>query len=775
MEWFRTIDPVWLSLGPVLVINLLLTSSLLYFLATRKGRPVPEEVKTRFNSRFLSGTLKHWWYWNNQPIAAFLVRCKATPNVLTFIGFLLSIVAAFFFAKGLYGFAGWTMLFGGTFDLFDGHVARLTGQSSKSGAFFDSVMDRFGEGIIFLGLAFCFKDSWVLGFIIAGLIGSMAVSYTKARGEGVGVVVKKGSMQRPERLVYLGCASIFEPITSYGLGFVIPNPPPYLVIAAIVLIGVMTNATAVYRMIFVMNKLDSAEKKRADESIPQKLTKLLLLENRYGYDRAKAKFKLSLLLMADGAHPEILSSLIREGRLPNLARRFQEKGRCEEAVTCFPSASGPAYTPFVTGCFPGTCDVPGIRWFDPTVDLDRRLTTKRFRDYFGMGAYLFDSDLSKKVKTIYEYSRQAYNILGMVNRGCSPARDPAFFSAPWLFWRAKKQNNLEAVEETAFRWFLNALKREPDFIFYFFPTIDLLTHETAVDHSKVIRAYERLDGYVGKMAEALKAAGLAEETCWILASDHGHSAVQNHFDLEAFLERGFSTVYYPKSFRGWQEAKAVNMVTGNAMSHIYLRGAQAWGGRRFIEEPEIENLARALLQEAAVDILLGRSEEGGIKILSRRGKARLVEDADGRISYQPAGGDPFGFSKLPPVLDAEEALRLTDGSAYPDALVQAAQLFRSKRSGDLVVSATLGSDLRGRFETPPHNSGHGSLNREHMRVPFYVSPRLDLAPGPYRTTDIFTLILDLMGIEPESLLDGRTILSRSEQPASAVQYPQAFR
>lgn len=274
MEWFRNIDPVWLSLGPILVINLILTTSLLYFLATRKQRPIPEEVQTRYNSRFLSGTLKHWWYWNTTPIARFLVKFKATPNALTFIGFLFSLVAAFFYAKGLYGFAGWVMMFGATFDLFDGHVARLTGKTSKSGAFFDSVMDRFAEGIVFLGLSFCFKDSWVLGFVIAGLIGSMLVSYTRARGEAVGVVVKKGSMQRPERVVYLGCASIFEPITSYGLSFVIPNSPPYLVLAAIILIGVMTNVTAIYRMIFVMNALDSAEKKRVNETIPQRLTKL---------------------------------------------------------------------------------------------------------------------------------------------------------------------------------------------------------------------------------------------------------------------------------------------------------------------------------------------------------------------------------------------------------------------------------------------------------------------------------------------------------------------
>lgn len=256
MDFLRSIDPVWLSLGPIVVINIILTTSLLYFLATKKGRPVPKEVQTRHNSKFLSGTLKHWWYWNNEPIARFFIRMKITPNILTVIGFLFNIVATFFYAKGLFGYAGWIMVFGATFDLFDGQVARLTGKSSKSGAFFDSVMDRFSEGIIFLGLAFCFKDSWVLGFVLAGLIGSMAVSYARARGESVGVVVKTGSMQRPERVVYLGCSSIFEPMTSYALSFVMNSPPPFLVIAAILLIGIMTNFTAIYRMIVVMNELE---------------------------------------------------------------------------------------------------------------------------------------------------------------------------------------------------------------------------------------------------------------------------------------------------------------------------------------------------------------------------------------------------------------------------------------------------------------------------------------------------------------------------------------
>lgn len=278
MEYLRSIDPVWISLGPIVVINAILSSSLIYFLLTRKGRPIPQEVQSRYNSRFLSGALKHWWYWNNEPIAKFFVRLRMTPNVLTMIGFVVSGIAAFFFTKGLFGYAGWLMLFGGTFDLFDGQVARITGKVSKSGAFFDSVMDRFSEGVVFLGLAFYYHDSWILGFLIAGLVGSMLVSYTRARGEAVGVDCRKGSMQRPERIVYLGCASIFQPMASYFVRSTWPESPAFLVIAAILLIGVMTNFTAVYRMIFVMNALDNREKRSAEETVPQMLAKLVTRE-----------------------------------------------------------------------------------------------------------------------------------------------------------------------------------------------------------------------------------------------------------------------------------------------------------------------------------------------------------------------------------------------------------------------------------------------------------------------------------------------------------------
>lgn len=271
---------IWVTLTPIVVINFIAFIYMMIFLATRKKWPVPDEVKSRHTSRFLNNFFKEWWYWITTPIARFLIALRFSPNIITFIGFAISCFAAYLFSEGLFGYAGWVLILGATFDMFDGKVARMTGQTSRSGAYYDSVMDRFGEGAVMIGLASYFRYTWVLYFVIAGLIGSMLVSYTRARGEGVGVACSKGPMQRPERIAYLSVASIFQPIADYLLSLAVSLPPPVLVIGAIIIIGVMTNFTAVYRMVYIMNALDNDDRSQGEQTIPQILMKLSTHEGR---------------------------------------------------------------------------------------------------------------------------------------------------------------------------------------------------------------------------------------------------------------------------------------------------------------------------------------------------------------------------------------------------------------------------------------------------------------------------------------------------------------
>jgi CDP-diacylglycerol--glycerol-3-phosphate 3-phosphatidyltransferase len=130
-----------------------------------------------------------------------------TPNALTYIGFLLTVVTAFLLAWGSFRIGALVLLIAAWFDMLDGALARITGQSSTFGAFLDSTLDRYSESVTFLALAVFYsrdvstRTELVLIFII--LIGSLMVSYTRARAEALNIECKAGMLQRPERIVLL--------------------------------------------------------------------------------------------------------------------------------------------------------------------------------------------------------------------------------------------------------------------------------------------------------------------------------------------------------------------------------------------------------------------------------------------------------------------------------------------------------------------------------------------------------------------------------------------
>lgn len=259
-DFLRNYDPIWLALGPLLAFNLLMLAALAYFTLTYREQPIAEDVDKKEHTRLLSRFLKEYWYWLIGPAEKLCLWMGVTPNALTVMGFVLSVMAGYFFHLGMIGLGGWFMIFGATFDMFDGRIARLTGTESASGAFFDSVMDRFSEGVVFLGLASFYRDSWVLYPIVIGLIGSMMVSYTRARGEAIGISCTGGMMQRPERIVYLGVGSIFSPIFAYFISYVLPLRYDFMTIGALLIIATLTVVSSIRRMLYILKKATEREK-----------------------------------------------------------------------------------------------------------------------------------------------------------------------------------------------------------------------------------------------------------------------------------------------------------------------------------------------------------------------------------------------------------------------------------------------------------------------------------------------------------------------------------
>src|SRR3954468_4678409 len=165
------------------------------------------------------------------PLVKGLIKIGLTPNAVTMIGLMLNIGVAVVFIVGAekgnrgdlryIGWAGALVLFAGIFDMLDGQVARLGNMSSVFGALFDSVLDRYSEMVMFLGICYYLvAHHYFLSSIFAfiALIGSMMVSYVRARAEGLGVDIKGGLMQRPERVVTIGVFAIACGVASTYIG-----------------------------------------------------------------------------------------------------------------------------------------------------------------------------------------------------------------------------------------------------------------------------------------------------------------------------------------------------------------------------------------------------------------------------------------------------------------------------------------------------------------------------------------------------------------------------
>jgi CDP-diacylglycerol---glycerol-3-phosphate 3-phosphatidyltransferase len=215
-----------------------------------------------------------------------------TPNGVTTLGLLLNIGVAVIFIAGAeegnrgdlsyVGWAGALVLLAGLFDMLDGQVARLGAMSSTFGALYDSVMDRYSELIMFLGICYYLvAHHYFISslFAFVALTGSMMVSYTRARSEGLGIQNKGGLMQRPERVVLVGVSAVACGITASFIGgnFKVKLPGTSIEVfetmsiftLPLAIMAVLTNITAIQRLYDAKKALEKREartRKGAKES-----------------------------------------------------------------------------------------------------------------------------------------------------------------------------------------------------------------------------------------------------------------------------------------------------------------------------------------------------------------------------------------------------------------------------------------------------------------------------------------------------------------------------
>ena len=467
----------------------------------------------------------------------------------------------------------------------------------------------------------------------------------------------------------------------------------------------------------------------------------------------------AFLILIDGLRPDVLEAELAAGRLPNL-KALTERGARSRAISVFPTTTSVAYLPFLTGCFPGTCNIPSIRW------LDREAYTGRWwkdraavRSYCGYQAGMLDDDITPRVQTIFQLVPESLAIFTMITRGLVPERDPAQGARKFVGSLAHYVDCFGLLDNRAARELLAAVDQPWRFVFTQFPAVDGYTHGARPDAMEVLQSLHFIDRSIGQVMLRLEEKGELDDTLLVLVSDHGATKMHTHVDLaQWFMARGVPTLHHPVLWT--RNPRAAVMVAGNAFASVYARPGVPRERRWPMEQlrrPEAfgtdHDVVAALVREPAVAFVAGQDSEGSVRVASSVGEAIITREQDS-IRYSPLSGDPLelGASFAG---DRDAWLARTFDATFPDAAVHLLDQFSSPRGGDLVLSAREGYDFRGRFEIPEHKSGHGSLIRAHMQTPLWTNR--PLPDVPMRTADVFPALLDWLDVPLPEGIDGRAV------------------
>lgn len=199
------------------------------------------------------------------PLIKGMIKIGVTPNLVTTAGFIGNIIAAAFFIVAsqmsdfccqvtYVGWGGFIIIASGLFDMMDGRLARMGNMSSSFGAMWDSTLDRYSELVSLFGIVLVFLENegwfWMGVVTFAAMVGSVMVSYVRARAEGLGLECKVGFMQRPERVVVTALTAVLTGVTG----------SLWWLAGGMILIAVLANITAFWRVAYCYGKLNARDK-----------------------------------------------------------------------------------------------------------------------------------------------------------------------------------------------------------------------------------------------------------------------------------------------------------------------------------------------------------------------------------------------------------------------------------------------------------------------------------------------------------------------------------
>ena len=466
------------------------------------------------------------------------------------------------------------------------------------------------------------------------------------------------------------------------------------------------------------------------------------------------------IILIDGLSQDLFNEELAKGRLPHLQSLMQRSLYVENGISSFPTMTGYAFYPFLTGTDACESGIYGLRWFD------KEREKGQLRNYVGRTNVQMNYDVKASPQNLFELAGTSYtcSINSYMNRGVKESVKTGFAhttakyegkiwlsnlaSLPWIGKKVIKNHFLHetAVADLA----MTQLESNPKVQWITFASPDAYNHVNGTD-SIYHHLLRHIDIEIGRILSKCRDLG-HEQRAIAVVSDHGIQDVHTNLDVCKTLkqktglsiERGKSAVLYstdlttPSSKLSTLDAYFV--INGNLSAYIYvLDAAKKKLGKQSLERLRIKNgttinLPRELITTEGIELCLMMDEvNGDMYILSKKGRAAITKMGN-KYAYRIVKGiDPLGYDNHSEVnkminngfFTSEEWLKATLFSEYPDAIYRFYELVSKNKSGDLVITAAAGYDLASNYEAVVSNykGGHGSADRKVISVPYiYYQP-----------------------------------------------------
>jgi CDP-diacylglycerol--glycerol-3-phosphate 3-phosphatidyltransferase len=230
-------------LGAAFLLGLAGVLAAYAFRSLTVGRALDARIEREPGTMLLGRFPMEAVHWAARAVGWRLVRWRVSPDALTLTSLVITLASLPLAALGYHLLAGCVFLVGAAFDALDGIVARARGMASPAGAVLDAIVDRYADAAPLIGLALYFRHSaWALSIVLAAVIGSMMVSYVRAKHEGLGLDLPGWIMRRAERIAYLAAGLVLGPLV--GLAQIPGVTADRVVLGFVGLIALLSNAAA---------------------------------------------------------------------------------------------------------------------------------------------------------------------------------------------------------------------------------------------------------------------------------------------------------------------------------------------------------------------------------------------------------------------------------------------------------------------------------------------------------------------------------------------------